>query len=89
MILLKTFTNLLSENPTIGMSAGFGTGILLTIQQLVTDENILKIVAGIGIFLGAFVAFLTVILKLIEVFQKLKVLEMLQKIRNITFKNKK
>jgi uncharacterized membrane protein len=76
------------HKPTIGMVSGFGSGILLSIQQFVTDENILKIVAGVGIFLGAMVAFLTVILKLIEVFQKLKVLEMLQKIKNITFKNK-
>lgn len=86
---LKSITNTLTENPTIGMSAGFGSGILLSIQQIVTDEYSLKIVAGVGIYLGVFVAFLTVLLKVIELVQKLKILEMLHRIKNKTFKNKK
>lgn len=85
---LRFITKLLSDNPEIGISAGFGSGVVFSVQQLVTDENVLKIVAGIGIFLGALVAFLTVILKFIELLQKLKILEMLQKIRNKTFRKK-
>lgn len=52
------------------------------------DEQSLKLFAGFGIYLGVAVALLTFVLKCIELVQKLRILEMLQKIRKITFKNR-
>lgn len=60
-----TFTYL-SNHPVVGIASGFGSGMILTIQSFFTNEVILKIVAGCGVWLGAIVALLTLILKTIE-----------------------
>lgn len=61
----------LTHKPIIGVVSGFGSGMLLSAQHLLTDEKILPIVAASGVWLGAIVAGLTVILKFIEIGEKL------------------
>lgn len=46
--------------------------MLLTVQHYVTDEKILPVVGALGIWGGAIVAILTVILKMVEIFEKFK-----------------
>ena len=67
----KYMFSTLTEKPFIGMASGFGSGMLLTVQHFVTDEKILPIVGAMGVWGGAIVALLTVILKTIEVFEKI------------------
>lgn len=57
----------LNEKPIIGIISGFSSGILLTIQGFLTDESILKIVAGLGAIAATSVAIITLVIKLIEV----------------------
>lgn len=60
----------LSHKPIIGVASGFGSGVLLSFQHLLTDEQILKVVGGVGVWMGAAVACLTVLLKIIELIEK-------------------
>lgn len=62
--------NYLSKHPSVGTVSGVSSAFFLNIQGVITDESVLKVVAGIGVFLGAAVAFITLILKLIELFNK-------------------
>lgn len=49
----------------IGIAGGFSSGIILTIQSFLTNEGLLKIVAAVGVWLGALVALITLLVKLI------------------------
>lgn len=55
-----------AERPVIGMAGGFGSGILMSAQSLVSDEKVLQTVSNIGIYCGVLVAMLTVVLKAME-----------------------
>jgi len=71
MIYLKNTLNYLTDHPQVGMAGGFGSGMLLSIQSVVTDEHSLKIVAGLGVVFGMLVAAITLVLKFIELGEKL------------------
>jgi len=60
----------LTHRPVIGIVSGLGSGVLLTVQQIVIDEKILPVVGAIGVWAGTGVAVLTVILKFIELVEK-------------------
>lgn len=61
----------LTHKPIIGVVSGFGSGILLNVQYFFTDEKVLPVVGAIGVWFGAMVAGLTLILKAIELAEKL------------------
>jgi hypothetical protein len=60
-------TALLNNKPVIGTFAGFFSWGLYVIKQLLTNDTVLKYIAGTGIWLGILVALLTVYLRLIEI----------------------
>ncbi|SDG68144.1 hypothetical protein SAMN05421827_109142 [Pedobacter terrae] len=70
MIDLKNALTFLTDRPSIGMAGGFGSGLLLSVQSFVTDEHALKIAASLGVVFGMLVAALTLILKCIELVEK-------------------
>ena len=61
----------LNHKPAIGVISGFSSGVLLSVQSFITDETVLKVVAALGVWLGAIVAGLTVILKIVDGINKL------------------
>lgn len=70
MSLFSTTIDFLADKPQIGMFSGFGSGAILSIQIFITDESLLKLVAACGVWLGALVALVTLIIKSIELFNK-------------------
>ncbi|KAA8483762.1 hypothetical protein BDE36_1772 [Arcticibacter tournemirensis] len=58
----------LTEKPAIGMISGVLSWIMLQVQNVMIDENVLKLVAASGVWCGAIVAALTVILKFIDIY---------------------
>ncbi|HEY4326402.1 MAG TPA: hypothetical protein VGN20_20630 [Mucilaginibacter sp.] len=64
--------NFLNQKPVVGMLGGMGSGILYVIKTLLTDDDILKWIAGAGIWFGLFVAILTVCLRVMEIWRKFK-----------------
>ena len=60
-------TNILNDKPAIGIIAGFTSWLWYFIKVLFTDDVLLKWVAGLGIWLGVIVAFLTAYLRVIEI----------------------
>lgn len=70
MIDLKNALTFLTDRPSIGMAGGFGSGLLLSVQSFANDEQTLKIIAGLGVVFGMLVAGLTLILKSIELVEK-------------------
>lgn len=65
-------TTLLNNKPVIGAVSGMGSGFLYSVKTLLTDDGILKYVAGAGIYLGAAVAVLTLFLRALEIRKNLK-----------------
>lgn len=63
--------NELAQKPIIGMVSGVTSWVLMGLQNILIDDSWLKIVGAIGIWLGAIIAFLTCILKLIEFSEKI------------------
>lgn len=64
---------ILTDKPIIGAISGFCSPLILILQSFFIDEKALKYVAALGIWGGAFVCFLTIVLKLIELFEKVKI----------------
>lgn len=62
----------LTEKPGIGIASGFGSGMLAVVQPAFADENLLHLVAALGVWGGALVAGLTLVLKAIELFDVLR-----------------
>jgi hypothetical protein len=69
MNMLKFFFNYLNEKPIIGMAGGFSSGIILTVQGFLTDETILNVVAAVGVWMGAMMAFFTLMVKAFTLFR--------------------
>jgi hypothetical protein len=63
-------TTFLNQKPITGFFAGIGSGIFYFIKSLLTDDDILKWIAGAGIWVGLLVALLTVYLRIIEILRK-------------------
>lgn len=63
--------NFFTENPGVGIVSGFGSGVLLSVQTFIADEHVLKLISVLGIWGGAAVALLTLILKAIEFGEKM------------------
>ncbi len=68
---IKMFFDYLNHKPVIGIAGGFSSGIILTVQSFLTDESLLKIVAAIGVWLGAFVALITLLAKVIALVREM------------------
>lgn len=60
-------TTILNDRPVIGIIAGFTSWVLYFLKQLFTNDELLKWIAGAGIWLGVIVALLTVYLRIIEI----------------------
>jgi hypothetical protein len=60
-------TSVLNDKPVIGIIAGFTSWVLYFLKELFTDDELLKWIAGVGIWLGVIVALLTVYLRVIEI----------------------
>ena len=60
-------TVLLSNKPIIGSIAGFFSWLLYILKELLTNDTILKYIAGTGIWLGILIALLTLYLRIMEV----------------------
>jgi hypothetical protein len=63
-------TTILNDKPVIGIIAGLTSWILYFLKELFTDDELLKWVAGAGIWLGVIVALLTVYLRILEIRRK-------------------
>ena len=72
MIHLKSALTFLRQQPEFGVACGFGSSQLLHIRSFITDENTLKVVAGLGVYFGMTVAALTIVLKCLEIGEKLR-----------------
>lgn len=68
---IKIFFNYLNHKPAIGIAGGFSSGVILTVQSFLTDESLLKIVAAVGVWLGALVAFVTLLAKVISLVREM------------------
>lgn len=66
------FLEVLADRPVIGMAGSFGSSGLLLIHDVFTNESILKVVSAMGIYVGFGVGLLTLILKAIELVERLK-----------------
>lgn len=67
-------TAFLQQKPhTIGIISSLASSFLYWIQHLLTDEHILKMVAGLGTWAGTFVAILAGIAASKKYFQTLKI----------------
>lgn len=62
----------LSERPAIGMAGSFGSSGLLMVHDVFTNESVLKLVSAMGIYVGFGVGILTLILKGIELVERIK-----------------
>lgn len=60
-------TTLLNNKPQIGVLAGFFSWFLYFLKTLFTNDEVLKWVAGVGIWLGVLVAALTAWLRIKEI----------------------
>lgn len=65
-------TDTLNSKPLIGFMSGIGSGILYALKVLLTDDDVLKLIAGAGIWIGLLVALLSAYLKLVEILKKHK-----------------
>ena len=83
----KKMLSTLTHKPLIGILSGLGSGVILNIQNFFTDETILKLVGAAGVWLGAFVAGLTFILKCIEYNDKRILKNQRKKRRKINYEN--
>lgn len=62
----------ISEHPHIGAIGGLGSGIFLAISSFFTDEAIIKAIGVSGVWMGFFIALLTIIIKLFDTIKALK-----------------
>ncbi|MHB8209073.1 hypothetical protein [Mucilaginibacter sp.] len=62
----------LQQKPQIGIISGIGSGIIMKIQYLLTDDFTLKVVSGLATWAGCIVAFLTLIGWSIKISQQIK-----------------
>lgn len=60
-------TTLLNNKPVIGVVSGASSWGLYEIKELLTNDGILKYVAGAGIWLGIAVAVMTLYLRVLEI----------------------
>jgi hypothetical protein len=67
-------TTLLNSKPVLGSIAGFASTIIYVIRELLTNDTILKYIAGLGIWLGILIALLTVYLRIVEIRRSAKAL---------------
>lgn len=61
------------HKPFIGVIAGWSTGITLYIRSILTNEQLLKEAAGLGVYIGTCVAFISLItgcIRLYDIFRK-------------------
>jgi len=63
-------TNHLNQKPAIGIISGGISWMLYVLKQVFTSDDILKYVAGIGIWVGALVALMTMYLRWLEIRKK-------------------
>lgn len=64
---------ILTDKPIIGAISGFCSPLILLLQSFFINETALKYVAALGIWGGAFVCLLTIVLKLMEIAEKVKI----------------
>lgn len=62
----------LLEKRGVGMISGCLSWVMLQVQNVMVDENILKFVAATGVWCGALVAALTVVLKVVDVYDSFR-----------------
>lgn len=65
--------NYLYQKPQVGIVSGIGTGMLMKIQTLLTDDYVLKLVSGLGTFVGCAIAVLALIIQVIKVYDIIKI----------------
>jgi hypothetical protein len=72
MLLFGQLKQYLQENPQTGIASGGGAFGIKWISSLMTIEGLMQIVGLIGATAGAGVALLTLVLKGMELYEKLK-----------------
>jgi hypothetical protein len=63
---IRNSADYLNEHPSVGVLSGFGSGVMLSVQNFFMDEHYLHFVAAMGVWLGTMVAGLTLFLKLCD-----------------------
>lgn len=73
MNFIETFYCHLRQNPKTGIISGFSSAGFIKLQHLLTDDMILKIVAGLGTWCSTALAFLTLIIWSIKQYNRIKI----------------
>lgn len=63
----------LRQNPKTGIISGFSSGVFIKVQHLLTDDLILKVVAGVGTWCSTALAILTLIIWAIKQYSRIKI----------------
>lgn len=61
------------NKPLVGVIAGFSSSVSLYIQNILTNEHLLKMAAGLGVYVGlgvALISFTTGCIRLYHIIQK-------------------
>jgi hypothetical protein len=70
--ILRSVAAYLQKKPIVGFVCGMCSGLILRIQNLLTDEATLKMVAGVASWSAALISVLTVIVWVIKVYDIIK-----------------
>jgi hypothetical protein len=73
MNFIDTFHCHLRQNPITGIISGFSSVGFIKVQHLLTDDQILKLVAGLGTWCSTALAILTLIVWAIKQYGRFKI----------------
>lgn len=57
----------LNNRPHIGVIGGMSSGFFYFIKDVFFNDNILKLMSGVGVYLGVAVAFISLLAKVLEI----------------------
>jgi hypothetical protein len=65
--------NYLHQKPQIGMISGVISGIILKLQNFITDDNYLKIASNLGAYASCAIAFVALVIQVIKLYDTIRV----------------
>lgn len=70
---ITTMYNYLQQKPAVGMISGMVTGVILKVQNFLTDDFYLKVVSGIGAYASCLIAIVALIIQFIKFWDIVKI----------------